>query len=82
MAPYLPAVAQAGATARRAQLDSKTNGIVFGRRRMFFVYVIVSELKGLRFYVGLTTDIEQRKGTLFGRDKVNKRLPALEVVLL
>ena len=28
---------------------------------MFFVYILVSELKGLRFYVGMTENIERRK---------------------
>ena len=27
---------------------------------MFYTYVIVSEIKGLRFYVGLTDDVEAR----------------------
>lgn len=27
---------------------------------MFFVYVIVSEIKGLRFYIGMTTNLNQR----------------------
>ena len=27
---------------------------------MFFVYVIVSEVNGLRFYVGLTGNVEER----------------------
>ncbi len=27
---------------------------------MFFVYIIVSESKGLRFYVGMTEDVDRR----------------------
>jgi putative endonuclease len=27
---------------------------------MFFIYVIVSESKGLRFYVGMTENVEKR----------------------
>ncbi len=27
---------------------------------MFFVYVLISESKGRRFYVGLTSDVEKR----------------------
>ena len=27
---------------------------------MFFVYIIVSEIKGLRFYVGLSEDFDRR----------------------
>ena len=27
---------------------------------MFFVYIIVSEIKGLRFYVGITGNVEER----------------------
>lgn len=29
-------------------------------RVMFFVYIIVSDIKGLRFYVGLTANLENR----------------------
>ena len=27
---------------------------------MFYIYVLVSEIKGLRFYIGMTEDIERR----------------------
>jgi len=27
---------------------------------MFFVYIIVSDIKGLRFYVGMTSNLENR----------------------
>ncbi len=59
---------------------------------MFFVYIIVSETKGLRFYVGMSQDIEKRiaehnngrtkstKGyrpwTLFFFESCNSRLEA------
>jgi putative endonuclease len=31
-----------------------------GKINMFFVYVIISEAKGLRFYVGFSQDIQKR----------------------
>ncbi|HXB41326.1 MAG TPA: GIY-YIG nuclease family protein [Bacteroidia bacterium] len=40
---------------------------------MFFVYVIVSKVKGLRFYVGMTEDISGRMAEHnFGKTKSTK----------
>jgi len=40
---------------------------------MFFVYILVSEIKGLRFYVGMTDDVEKRvKEHNDGRQKSTK----------
>jgi len=61
---------------------------------MFFVYVLVSEVKSLRFYVGMTEDVDRRikdhnqgktrstKGyapwTLFYREEYKTRVEARE----
>ena len=44
---------QAGATAGREHLITE-------KMNVFFVYVLVSESKEIRFYVGMTADVEKR----------------------
>ena len=42
-------------------------------QNIYYVYVLVSEIKGLRFYIGLTEDIERRlKEHNSGKNKSTK----------